>query len=106
MFVRPKRCELREFQLVASNMDRNRVDDRSAIAVAWSWATRIMVVSAEMVAPGLLGYYFLDRRLGTNMLFLLVGLAVGMVLATLHLVRMTNSLSKTHKTQSRTHRLL
>lgn len=72
--------------------DGRPVDDRSALAIAWSWATRIMVIAAEMVVPGLLGYHFLDRWLGTKMLFLLLGLGLGMTGAILHLVRMTKSM--------------
>jgi F0F1-type ATP synthase assembly protein I len=69
-------------------------DDRSAMAIAMSWATRIMVIAAEMVVPGLLGYYFLDKWLGTKMLFLLLGLGLGMTGAILHLVSMTKSMSQ------------
>ena len=35
-----------------------------------------MVVSLEMVLPGLAGYW-LDQRLGTVVLFMLMGFAVG-----------------------------
>ncbi len=78
-------------------MDRLPADDRSAVAIAWAWASRIMVIAAEMVVPGLLGYYFLDKWLGTRVLFLLGGLALGMTLAILHLVRMTAELNQSKK---------
>ncbi|MEX0676292.1 MAG: AtpZ/AtpI family protein [Pirellulales bacterium] len=61
-------------------------DDRSPMAIALEWSATIMTISAEMVVPGLLGYW-LDQRLGTRVLFLLVGFAVGGTLATLALVR-------------------
>lgn len=56
------------------------------MAIALEWSATIMTISAEMVVPGLLGYW-LDQRLGTRVLFLLVGFAVGGTLATLALVR-------------------
>lgn len=61
-------------------------DDRSAMAVAFEWSATIMTISLEMVVPGLLGYW-LDQRLGTRVLFLLLGFAVGGVLASLALMK-------------------
>ena len=49
-----------------------------------------MVVSLEMVLPGLAGYW-LDKRLGTVVLFIVVGLALGGVGGMYHLLRMTKS---------------
>jgi len=65
-------------------------DDRSPIAKAYQWATRIMLVSLEMVLPGIAGYW-LDGWLGTKVLFMLVGFALGCTAATVHLVQMTRS---------------
>jgi hypothetical protein len=61
-------------------------DNRSAQAIAFEWAARIMTISLEMVVPGLLGYW-LDQRLGTKVVFLLIGFALGAVLAGLALAR-------------------
>jgi hypothetical protein len=47
-----------------------------------------MIVSLEMVLPGLAGYW-LDKQLGTAVLFMLLGFAVGVSAAVIHLVRMT-----------------
>ena len=44
--------------------------------MAYQWASRIMVVALEMVLPGLAGHW-LDKQLGTVVLFLLVGLGLG-----------------------------
>jgi F0F1-type ATP synthase assembly protein I len=82
-------------------MDRPPADDRSAVAIAWAWASRIMVIAAEMVVPGLLGYYFLDQWLGTRVLFLLLGLALGMILAIMHLVRMTAELTSSKQSSQK-----
>ena len=65
-------------------------DDRSPIAKAYHWATRIMLVSLEMVLPAIAGYW-LDVWLGTKVLFVLVGLALGCTAATVHLVQLTRS---------------
>jgi F0F1-type ATP synthase assembly protein I len=84
-------------------MDRPPADDRSAISIAWAWSTRIMVIAIEMVVPGLLGYYFLDQKLGTKMLFLLIGLGIGMTGAILHLVRMTKTMSGSQHSPTKKH---
>lgn len=61
-------------------------DDRSAQSIAFGWASRVMTISLEMVVPGLLGYW-LDQRLGTKVVFLLLGFALGSVLAALALAK-------------------
>lgn len=62
-------------------------EDRSPIAAAMAWASRITSVSLEMVVPGLLGYW-LDGRIGTTAVFTVGGFAIGMVLGIFHLVRL------------------
>ena len=64
--------------------NEDAVDGRSATARAAEWVSRIMTISLEMVLPGLAGYW-LDTKLGTKALFLLVGFAVGGYLAFLQL---------------------
>jgi hypothetical protein len=49
-----------------------------------------MVVSLEMVLPGIAGYW-LDKTLGTKVLFMLVGFALGGTAASVHLIRLTRS---------------
>jgi putative F0F1-ATPase subunit (Ca2+/Mg2+ transporter) len=49
-----------------------------------------MVVSMEMVLPGLAGHW-LDDRLGTKVLFMLLGFSVGGTAAVIHLIRMTRA---------------
>jgi hypothetical protein len=66
----------------------NSSDERSAMARAYQWATRIMVVSLEMVLPGLAGYW-LDKQLGTLVLFTLLGFGFGTTASVVHLIRMT-----------------
>lgn len=52
-----------------------------------------MIVSLEMVLPGLAGYW-VDQRLGTRVLFLLVGFALGTTAAVVHLIRMVRPLGR------------
>jgi hypothetical protein len=66
------------------------LDDRSPAAKAYQWATRIMVVSLEMVLPGLAGLW-LDRWLGSLIVFTLLGFAAGSWVGVTHLIRMTRS---------------
>lgn len=60
------------------------------MARAYQWATRIMVVAAEMVLPGL-GGYWLDKQIGTVILFTLVGFGFGTTAAVVHLIQMTRA---------------
>lgn len=62
-------------------------DDRSAIAVALAWSTRITAVALEMVIPAVIGYW-LDERLGTVMVFVVLGAILGMASSLTHLLRM------------------
>jgi hypothetical protein len=65
-------------------------DDRSPIAVAYQWASRIIVVALEMVLPGMAGLW-LDKQLGTIVLFMLIGFGLGCTAAVMHLVQMTRT---------------
>jgi hypothetical protein len=65
-------------------------DDRSPIALAYVWATRIMVVALTMVLPGLAGHW-VDEQLGTVILFLLIGLGLGCTAATFQLMQIIRS---------------
>ena len=49
-----------------------------------------MVVSLEMVLPGLAGHW-LDQRLGTVVLLMLIGFALGGTAATMHLLHMVRN---------------
>jgi F0F1-type ATP synthase assembly protein I len=51
-----------------------------------SWATTVIAISAQMAVPPLLGYW-LDQRFNTRLVFLFAGLALGMTLGTLGLIR-------------------
>jgi hypothetical protein len=61
-------------------------DDRSRQAIAYSWASRIISISLEMVVPGLAGVW-LDRKLGTRIVFTIVGFGFGLTLGMVHLLK-------------------
>jgi len=65
-------------------------DDRSLMALAYQWVYRITGVALEMVLPGLAGCW-LDRQLGTLVLFAMLGFAGGMTLGIWHLLAMTRA---------------
>jgi F0F1-type ATP synthase assembly protein I len=60
------------------------------------WASRITAICFEMCLPALLGYW-IDRRLGTTVVFTIVGGVLGMVGGMMSLVRMTRSLARPPK---------
>lgn len=63
------------------------------LARAYEWVSRIIVVSLEMILPGLAGFW-IDRRLGTVLVFLVVGLVVGCTFGIRHVIRLVNTLAK------------
>lgn len=63
--------------------------DSSPVAIAAYWVSRITTITLTMVVPGLVGYW-LDMRLGTRVVFLLVGFAAGMALAVWQLMQLTS----------------
>jgi len=73
-------------------------DDRSPLALAYGWAARITAISLEMVVPGLIGLW-IDRQLGTVLLFLVLGVIVGVTTGMLHLVRLAAGASRREASQ-------
>ena len=65
-----------------------RQDSEPPMAVAAYWVSRITNISLEMVLPAGLGYW-LDRRWGTEPWLLSVGTCLGMFVAMVSLVRLS-----------------
>jgi F0F1-type ATP synthase assembly protein I len=63
-------------------------DGRSAYAQAMEWVSVITTISLEMVLPGALGYW-IDQKIGTKVLFLIVGLILGCVVGMRQLIQLT-----------------
>jgi F0F1-type ATP synthase assembly protein I len=72
-------------------------DDRSPMARASVWVTRIMTISLEMVLPGLAGYW-LDQKLQTVALFMLIGFALGCTAAAFQLIQLTRTVAAKRQT--------
>jgi F0F1-type ATP synthase assembly protein I len=66
----------------------NSPDDRSSYADAMQWVSRITSVVTEMVLPGVIGYW-IDLRLGTQVVFLILGVILGFVGGIWQLIKMT-----------------
>ena len=65
--------------------------ERSPVAIALEWSVTIMTIAAEMVVPGLMGHW-LDTKLNLRTpIFLLIGFALGGLLATLSLARIARN---------------
>jgi ATP synthase protein I len=67
----------------------NLPDEQSSYANAMVWVSRITSISMEMVVPGVIGYYLLDRWLGTKVVFLILGLILGFVGGIWQLIKLT-----------------
>ena len=58
----------------------NTVDDRSPMAKSFSKASEVTSISIMMIVPGLVGYW-VDQKVGSVLVFTLLGLALGMGVA-------------------------
>jgi len=74
---------------VAKTSVNGQLDGPKAIALAYQWVTRITGVCIQMVAPGLIGLW-IDRRLGSVVVFTMLGFVAGITLGVWQLVRMTS----------------
>lgn len=77
-------------------MDDDRQDSqdtRSAMAKALDLVTQISTISLMAVLPAV-GGYFVDRWLETKIVLLLVGLALGMAVAALQLMKLVKKLEQ------------
>lgn len=67
--------------------DPHLPDRRSPLAVGMELATQITTIGVEMALSGLVGYW-IDGKLGTGIVFLILGVFVGVAVGMLHLIRM------------------
>lgn len=63
------------------------------------WTSRLTTVSLEMVLPGVLGHW-VDRQLGTGMVFLVLGVVLGLTTGMWHLIRMTHPTTVDYRQQN------
>lgn len=52
------------------------------------WSSKITTVALEMVLPAA-GGYWVDLKLGTKFVFVLLGMVLGLAVGMRHLIRMT-----------------
>ena len=60
------------------------------------WSSHMTTIGLEMALPAL-GGYWLDRRLGTLPVFLMIGLLLGFVVGMLHLLQLAKSINSRRK---------
>ncbi len=65
-------------------------DDRDPLARAVEWTSRVTTISFEMVLPGMVGFW-IDQRLGTKAIFLVLGVVLGFATGLWHLIRLGKS---------------
>lgn len=70
-------------------------NDNLPLVLAMQWSSRITTISLELVVPLLIGYW-LDRRWGTLPLFIIVGVVLGFITATLSLMRLAKPSDTDH----------
>jgi F0F1-type ATP synthase assembly protein I len=68
----------------------NTVDDRSPMAKSFSKASEVTSISIMMIVPGLIGYW-IDQKVGSVLVFTLLGLVLGMGVAVRQLMLLVSS---------------
>ena len=71
---------------------KNQPDDRSPLTHAMELGSLATTIALEMVVPIVLGV-LLDQRLGTKVVFAILGGAIGMTGGIWHLVKVANDMS-------------
>ena len=86
------------------NDDQQKSEDtRSSMAKALDLVSQITTISLTAVLPAV-GGYFIDNWLGTKIVFILIGLALGMTAAGFQLMKLVKKLE--HATATRSKRKL
>ena len=61
-------------------------DERSPIAIAMEWSARLTTIGLEMAIPAG-GGYWLDLRIGTSPVFVILGAMLGFAAGMFHLMQ-------------------
>lgn len=78
----------------------NRRDDRSPVAAAFAWVSRITTIAIGMVVPGIIGFW-VDHKFGTLVFFTILGCGIGVSMGVWQLVRLANPRSNTNSAAPR-----
>lgn len=62
-------------------------DDHTSYTNAMQWVSHITTIAVEMVLPIVIGYW-LDQRLGTKIVFMILGLVLGFSTGMWHLLKL------------------
>jgi ATP synthase protein I len=65
-------------------------DDRSPLVQAMDWATQITGLAMQMVVPAIIGYW-LDLKLGTKFVLLILGMVLGFITGMRQLIRWSHA---------------
>jgi len=68
-------------------------EPQSPLSAGLTWASRLSTLGVEFSAPPLVGYY-LDQKLGTAPLGILLGMVLGFVVGMLHILRFARESSR------------
>jgi F0F1-type ATP synthase assembly protein I len=77
-------------------MAEDSPDGRSPIAQATAISSQIITIAAEMAVPALAGWW-IDQQLGTKVVFLILGVALGFAAGIWHLVHLARQLSRENR---------
>ncbi|MGI9456636.1 MAG: AtpZ/AtpI family protein [Aeoliella sp.] len=80
-------------------MEESHNENRSPVAIAYLWASRVLTVSLEMVLPGLAGVW-LDAKWDWAPVLTVLGFAGGLVLGVWHLLVMTSERNQAQSSTS------
>ncbi len=82
-------------------MDRLPEDDRSAISLAYAWATRVIAVAITLIVPALIGAW-IGQKFGTawTIILLLLGFALGVTGAVFQLMQIAKDSKSFRSTES------
>lgn len=67
-------------------MARDGSDDRSPMSIGLEWSTRLMAIGLEMALPAA-GGCWLDLRIGTSPVFVILGTILGFAGGMFHLLQ-------------------
>ena len=67
-------------------MTKDTSDDRSPMAIAIEWSSRLIAIGLEMALPAA-GGYWLDLRIGTSPVFVILGAMLGFAAGMFHLLQ-------------------
>lgn len=76
-----------------SHTIRPMKDERSPLAIGYTWSAIIATIGMEMALPPLLGAW-IDRKCGTLVVFTIFGAALGMAIGLTHILKIAKNNGK------------